>query len=454
MVTHCLFTALESSCPAYLADHKALAIQYGIEITENSLADCFENHGAFDIAVFFVNSEQVEDSLKLFSKLCGIIGFPPVLLVGDGLDPSQLTQFIRLGASDFALAPLLPEELVVRIQCILGKIPRLAKTKVRDMLDPRSDNLIGSSPEFLSRLAKLPVLAGCDATVLILGETGTGKEEFARAIHYLSARSGKPLITVNSAAIPSDLFENELFGHSKGAYTTALTCYDGLIRQADGGTLFLDEIDALPYAVQAKLLRFLQNREFRPLGANNIQYADVRIIAASNRRLTELVQLKTFREDLYFRLNVLQLDLPCLSERREDIPLLAQHFLQEFTRQYKRPAAAFSPEALRKLLLYGWPGNIRELRNIIERAVLISDGGTLRDEHIELGEKQTPMPDDQSFKASKARIVSSFEKTYVEGLLAASKGNVSHAAKAAQKNRRAFFELMRKHCVDPSVFRP
>jgi two-component system response regulator GlrR len=320
---------------------------------------------------------------------------------------------------------------------------------------PDLPDLIGHSPAFVEQVARLPMLARYDVGVLLLGETGTGKEVFAQAAHYLSARSGQPWVAVNCGAIPADLVEDELFGHVRGAYTHAHASRAGLIREAEGGTLFLDEIDALPPGAQVKLLRFLQDKQYRLVGSSTQVQADVRVIAASNKPLAGLAVQGTFRSDLLFRLNVITLHLPPLRDRLEDIGPLALHFLQTAARRWHRPVSGLSRAALNKLLAHRWPGNVRELKNVMERATLLGSGALLDASAIELdGDHEAPALDgEESFRAAKERLVENFERAYIEQLLAHSGGNVTHAAQAAKKNRRAFFELMRKYCIEPDRFR-
>jgi two-component system, NtrC family, response regulator GlrR len=289
--------------------------------------------------------------------------------------------------------------------------------------------------------------------VLILGETGTGKEVCAQAIHYLSARASKPWIAVNCGAIPLELIESELFGHVRGAYTTAHNTRDGLVTEAEGGTLFLDDIDCLPLSAQSKLLRFLQEHEYRTVGANAVRHADVRVIAASNRNLAVMAAHNEFRQDLYFRLNILTLTLPPLRERREDIPALSMHFLAQFSRAHARPVPTLSPQAVRRLLAYDWPGNVRELQHVLQRALLLSEGPSLCVADVELpGEPEAAAPG-ESFRAAKDRVVKKFERAYIEQLLLTFEGNVTHAAHEAKKDRRAFFALIRKHRIELTRFR-
>jgi two-component system response regulator GlrR len=375
-----------------------------------------------------------------------------ILVIAFELDRAQIHALLGAGVLDFVAAPFADDELALRLQRLAEQAPVRAP-ELPPCAHPRIRDFVGSSAAFMRQVAKLPTFAGCNAGVLILGETGTGKEVCAQAIHYLSARASKPWVAVNCGAIPTELIENELFGHVKGAYTTAHVARTGLVREAEGGTLFLDDIDCLPLAAQTKLLRFLQEGEYRPVGSNGVQRADVRVISASNHKLSDLVARGAFRQDLYFRLNVLTLELPPLRERRDDIAALALHFLRRFAAQFQRPVTGLAPRALQKLLLHDWPGNVRELKHVIERAVLLAAGPTLAAEDIDLGGHPDASADADSFRVAKARVIEHFERSFIEHLLAAHGGNVTHAAQAARKNRRAFFELMRKYRIEPGRFR-
>ncbi|MDE3011027.1 MAG: sigma-54-dependent Fis family transcriptional regulator [Pseudomonadota bacterium] len=314
-------------------------------------------------------------------------------------------------------------------------------------------NFVGNSPAFLQQKERIHTFAACDAGVLILGETGTGKEICAQSIHYLSARASRPWVAVNCGAVPTELIESELFGHVRGAFTSAQGAREGLVAEAEGGTLLLDDVDCLSLAAQAKLLRFVQEQEYRPVGCNAVRRCDVRVIASSNRDLHRLALQGAFRQDLYFRLNVLTLNLPALRERSEDIRALSLHFLALFARRLGRPAAALGASALRRLMAHDWPGNVRELEHAIERAVLTFDPPVVLAEHLDLEDAQGADPGCEPFGESKARVVQRFERDYLERVLASCGGNVTRAAQLARKNRRAFFELIRKHQIEPSQFR-
>lgn len=315
--------------------------------------------------------------------------------------------------------------------------------------------LIGKSAIFTGQVEKIFQIAKYNIRVLIVGETGTGKEIFARTIHDLSPRADKPFVPVNCGAIPLELAENELFGHKPGAFTGAAKIKKGLIEEAQGGTLFLDEIDSLPLLVQVKLLRFLQEKTYRPLGSTIEHQADVRIIAATNANVEEAVQQGKLRRDLYYRLNVVTIHLPSLRERKEDIPLLARYFLRKFAMEIGKEIKGFSENAIRKLVAYEWPGNIRELEHVIERTVVFCEKEMIKSQDVVL-----PSFEDEeellagSFNEAKRRFVTEFEKRYVTKLLLAYEGNISRAARAAGKNRRAFFELIWKHKIDVKKMKP
>lgn len=352
---------------------------------------------------------------------------------------------------DFLLPPLSLYDMRLRVHRLTKRFTERHDTIQSCQLNLLSQlgmqRFIGKAPALMAAIEKIPRIAGCDATVLLIGDTGTGKEMCARTIHYLSPRAKKAFIPVNCGSIPGELFENEMFGHESGAFTDARNSQRGLIAEADGGTLFLDEVDSLPLSAQVKILRFLQDKEYRPLGARNYRRADTRLIAASNQNLQQRVREHAFREDLYYRLNVVSLALPTLRDRQEDILPLALHFLTTFANEYHSQVTHFSPPAIKKLSAYNWPGNVRELENIIRRAVITADGTSINPSDIHLStDPPTPAsPEPESFKAAKARAVSAFERSYLSEMISACDGNVSKAARRAQKNRRAFFALLKKY---------
>jgi DNA-binding NtrC family response regulator len=310
---------------------------------------------------------------------------------------------------------------------------------------------VGGNPTFLEELQKLPVVAKYHVSVLISGETGTGKELVARAIHYLSPQSNKPFVPINCGAIPSELAENELFGHEQGAFTGAQSRQLGLIHKANEGTIFLDDVDCLPLSVQMKLLRFLQEKEYRMLGSTQTQIAHVRVIAASNTSLERKVEEGSFRQDLYYRLKVIAFTLPPLRHRPEDILPLAQHFRAKYATEFSKHVTGFSAGALQKLCMHQWPGNVRELENAIAGAVVLCEKSIVTEQDLALS--QYANQHQETYQQAKKKVVNDFEKQYIQSLLALYQGNISKAACAAQKNRRAFWEIIRKHSIDPQKFK-
>jgi transcriptional regulator with PAS, ATPase and Fis domain len=279
---------------------------------------------------------------------------------------------------------------------------------------------------------------------LISGESGTGKEVFARAIHYLSSRADRPFVPVNCGALPENLVESEIFGHKRGAFTGAASDQAGLIREAEGGTLFLDEVDSLTSQAQVKLLRFLQDGEFRSVGSQQMLHANIRVVAAANVDFSRIVREGKFREDLFYRLNVLSLTLPALRERRGDILLLTHDFLEKHAALAETRPKNLSLAALNRLLSHSWPGNVRELQNVLTRAIVLSEHDSIEPLDLELPNEGRAV-EDQSFRAMKSRVVRQFEHDFLTAVLHAHKGNITRAAFAAKKNRRAFWELMRRH---------
>lgn len=317
-------------------------------------------------------------------------------------------------------------------------------------------SLVGESKCFLRIVEKIPLFANVDAPLLILGETGVGKEIFARSIHYQSTRQDRPFIPANCGALPDHLFENELFGHAKGAYTDASSDENGLIAEAEGGTLFLDEVGTLSPSAQTKLLRFLQDRKYRRLGCPKNIDADVRIIAATNSDLKKELKEKTstFREDLYHRLHVLSVEVPPLRERMDDIPLLATHFLVRYGIHHQKEHLRLSQEALQKLMSYSWPGNIRELEGVIQRALLLSSKPTIGADEIDI-----PLPyegcvfEKEPSIGSKAQIIRQLEKCHLINLMEAHQGNISQAARASGKKRQSLQRLLKKYGMNGQDFK-
>ena len=311
--------------------------------------------------------------------------------------------------------------------------------------------IVGRSPAYLRMIQQIRQMAGNDATVLIEGETGSGKELAARAMHYLSSRRDKPFVPLNCGAIPDSLIEAELFGHVRGSFTDAKQSREGVIAHANGGTLFLDEIDALSIKGQVTLLRFLQDRRYRPIGRSSEQTSDVRIIAAVNRPMKLVVAAGCFRADLLYRLEVLGLRIPPLRERTEDILPLAEHYIALFCRRYDRDAGRLDDETRFWMQQHDWPGNIRELENLVHRMVLLGDGERLHYSGDPGCESVVPACAD--FQHAKTQAIQLFERAYLIRLMAEARGNVSAAARIACKERRALGKLLKKHSIDKENYR-
>ncbi|HEX5425709.1 MAG TPA: sigma-54 dependent transcriptional regulator [Candidatus Acidoferrales bacterium] len=318
-----------------------------------------------------------ERSLRLVEEFGKSAACPPVVVLCDEGDRRIMQDAIEHGAYDTVINP--PNMMELRLILRRAYRARATEREVEQLKasvrgSGRLHELLGTAPVMQELFGLAQKIAPCDVNVLITGETGTGKELLARAIHQMSGRAAKPLVAFSCANLPETLVEDELFGHEKGAFTGAMTMRRGRIETADQSTLFLDEIGDLALGLQPKLLRVLQERSFERLGSNNTVTVNIRVICATNRSLDEMVQQGKFREDLYYRLNVVQLHLPALRDRRDDIPLLAQHFLESSADQFRKKARRFSQAALHALEEYAWPGNVRELQNAVQRAVVLSDG--------------------------------------------------------------------------------
>ena len=308
--------------------------------------------------------------------------------------------------------------------------------------------IVTRSARMQELIAKAKLIAPTEASVLILGESGSGKELLARAIHEASPRAGRPFVAINCAAIPAELLESELFGHIKGSFSGATRDHPGLFAAAEGGTILLDEIGDMPLALQAKLLRVLQERHVRPVGSTHAREIDVRLISASHRNIEALVAEGTFRDDLYYRLNVVTLRLPSLAERRDDIPLLAMHFLRELASRYDRQVNGFAPDAMELLVAAEWPGNVRQLRNVVEQAVALATSAVVPASAVRDAIKHQSR-EFTSLEEARRR----FEHDYLVQLLKITSGNVTQAARLARRNRTEFYKLLQRHKLEPAAFK-
>jgi two-component system response regulator GlrR len=407
--------------------------------------------------------ETFHEASAAFFQLLAKDGMPaPVLAVlpAHHADAEQFALAVNV-ADDFVLMPVRDEEWRQRVLRLTGsKGAEPAAVAERLIAEMSLLQLIGRAPAFLDVLEKIPLVARSGSPALITGETGTGKELCARAVHMLSPRRSQPFIPVDCGALPDNLFENEFFGHVRGAFTDAHRDQRGLVGLAEGGTLFLDEVDSLSMPAQAKLLRFLQERSFRPLGSERFLRANVNVLAAMNRDPEGLVRDKLFRADLYFRLNVVRLHLAPLRERRSDIPLLARHFVASFAAEARLGPKSLSPAVLPKLLSYDWPGNVRELNNVLQRAVVLANERHILCEHVMLpdaagddepADTRTSDTEAVSFRQGRSMVVEEFERAYVTRLIEKHGGNVTRAAREAQKDRRAFGRLLKKHGIRAGV---
>lgn len=333
---------------------------------------------------------------------------------------------------------------------LLAEIDRALAVEAHDYTEPDGSEIqiVTRSSLMQTLIDEARVVAATDASVLIRGETGSGKELLAQTIHDLSRRRDGPFVAVNCAAIPEHLLESEFFGHVKGSFTGAVRDHHGLFQQAERGTVFLDEIGDMPLPLQAKLLRVLQEREVRPVGATRAIPIDVRIISATNHDLEAAIAAKSFREDLYYRLNVVKLDLPPLSQRREDIPLLARHFLAALASKYGKGVTTFSSEAVDHFVRASWPGNVRQLFNTVERCVALCTGPIIS---LTLAERALNQPTDDMASFDDARR--NFERDYLVQLLKITRGNVTNAARIAKRNRSDFYTLLNRHQIEPALFK-
>lgn len=379
---------------------------------------------------------QVLKRLKDYSEI-------PVIIITAFGTIEKAVEAMREGAYDFITKPFCPDhlELVIK-KAFENKALKEENLYLQEEINEPYLNIIGESPRLKEQLEIAKRAAASPSTVLLLGESGTGKEIFARAIHRWSDRSKKPFIAINCVALRDELLESELFGHEKGAFTGAHQMRQGKLEIADGGTVFLDEIGDLKPDLQAKFLRFLQEREFERVGGNRQIQVDVRIIAATNQDLHKAVLEGRFREDLFFRLNVIAISLPPLRERREDIPLLAQFFLYRYCRIMKKPLMNISKEAMERLVSYHWPGNVRELANLIERSVVLVRGDEIMAEDLLL--QPLILHDNENYLKSYHDAVRLFQEDLIHRTLQSTGGNQARAAEMLGLQRTYLARLIKK----------
>ena len=410
----------------------------------------------FDMVLLDVRMPEM-DGLETLKRLKEIRPDQMVIMLTAHGSIENAVEAMRLGAFHYLLKPSSPKDVDIQIQKalnfhILEQENRLLKSQLREKY--HVEGLVGNSPAMQEVYGLVERIAQTESTVLITGETGTGKELIARAIHYNGPRAEKRLYALHCAAIPEELLESELFGHEKGAFTGAIAQKVGIFEAANNGTLFLDEVGEMSLNAQVRLLRVLQEKEFIRVGSTSPQQTDVRLIAATNRTLTEELKEGRFREDLFYRLNVIEIQMPPLRDRRDDIPLLARHFLQKYTAG--TDGKHLSEEVMARLVRHDWPGNVRELENVIERAVALTLSDTLQ-----IVDLPDPLQEDAAPTVSAGESYAhlslreardAFEQTYIKEVLTKTGGNITHAAKMAGIAWQNFHQKLKKYAIDAKSF--
>lgn len=398
------------------------------------------NREKMDLVISDLRMDEM-DGMQLFTEIQKVQpGMPVIILTAHGSIPDAVAA-TQKGVFSFLTKPIDRDALYKAIDEALEQSAPATDDSWRK-------SIITRSPLMLRLLEQARMVAQSDVSVLINGQSGTGKEILAQAIHNASPRSNKPFVAINCGALPEQLLESELFGHARGAFTGAVSNREGLFQAAEGGTLFLDEIGDMPAPLQVKLLRVLQERKIRPLGSNRDIDIDVRIISATHRDLPKAMARGEFREDLYYRLNVVNLKILALVERTEDIPLLANHLLRQSAQRHKPFVRAFSTDAMKRLMTASWPGNVRQLVNVIEQCVALTSSPVISDALVEqaLEGENTALP-------TFAEARNQFELNYLRKLLQITKGNVTHAARMARRNRTEFYKLLSRHELDANDFK-
>ena len=403
----------------------------------------------FDIAVVDLQLVK-QDGLQLMEELHNIQPEMPVIILTAHGSIESAVEAMKRGAFTYLTKPFDARELILQVERagerrqLAGEINRL-----KGLLGERFNfaNIIAKSKPMRDVLDQVARIGETESNVAIYGASGTGKELIAKSIHIASPRKDFPFLAINCAAIPESLLESELFGHEKGAFTGAVKKTKGLFTRADKGTLFLDEIGDMPPSIQAKLLRVLQERTFVPLGSEEQVSVNVRIIIATNKDLKAEVKKGNFREDLFYRIHVIPVELPLLKDRKEDIPPLVEHFIRKYSELMDKKVKAISPAAMQKLMLHDWPGNVRELENVIEFAVAMTDSDTLKDNLVL--QKKTGQEELLTLQEARA----GFEEKYIRDLLKITGGNVSKAAELAGKYRADLYNLMKKYDISPQEFK-
>jgi DNA-binding NtrC family response regulator len=419
------------------------------------------DHRTVDVVLLDIKMPEM-DGLELLSRIKDKGEGPMVVMMTAYGVIDLAVESIRKGAYDFLTKPLDDTRLILTLQKAMEYHRLVHENQDLQRLIRKQgsfQDMVGSSEAMHRVFETIRTVADTDVTVLITGESGTGKELVARAIHQGSRRREKNFVPVNCPTLPEHILETELFGYVKGAFTDAKQDKQGLFQEAQEGTLFLDEIGDLPINLQTKLLRVLQEKEIKPLGSPKSLKVDVRVLASTNRDLKKKMAQGEFREDLYYRLNVISLHLPPLRERPEDIPLLAGHFLKKYSAEYGKKGLKPGPGFMEELGRQDWPGNVRELENAIRRAVILSRDSLITSSDLGLeggGEKElvAPSTQDLSYREAKKMVLDVFNRQYLSSLLASHQGNVTHAARTCGLERQAFQQLLRRYGIKSEDYRP
>lgn len=415
---------------------------------EDALKTVKEN--AFDLSIIDLQLAK-QDGITLMRDVHQISPDTPVIILTAYGSIESAVEAMRRGAYSYLTKPFDHRQLLFQIEKAMEKRKLTSEVKrLKGLLEERYDfaNIVAKSEKMQNVLGQVSMIAKTDSTVYIHGESGTGKELIARAIHLASDRKDKPFVAINCAALPETLLESELFGYEKGAFTGAMQSTKGLFTQAHEGTIFLDEIGNMPLSLQSKSLRVLQERQFYPVGSKKPIEVDVRVIVATNKDLKVEADEGRFREDLFYRIHVIPVNLPPLREKKEDIPHLVEHFISKFNKKMRKKVKGIAPVAMQKLMLHDWPGNVRELENSIEFAMAMTQQDVIG-EHLILQASGTTHNEFKTLKDAKA----DFERGYLVHLLQLTRGNVSKAAELAGKYRADFYILLKKYKIKPEEFK-
>jgi len=443
------------SCQRILRDG-----DYEIDIAHDGLSALGKiNENDYDVLILDIMMPRM-DGIEVLRRVKEARPDIDIIMITGLHDIETAVHAMKLGALDYLPKPFEPDELRMIVSRAFDRRASLQgniQPESGDITSYHFENIIGSSLPMQKVFRLIAHCAPTNSTVMLRGESGTGKELVARAIHYNSLRKDRPFVPVDCTSLSENLLESELFGHVKGSFTGAVTNKKGLFETADGGTLFLDEIGNISLTTQAKLLRFIEEREFKAVGDTRVQKVDVRLITATNKNLEGMVADDEFRDDLYYRINIFPIEIPPIRERRDDIPALAMHFLSRFNEDMQHKASEFSPGAMNLLMNHDWPGNVRELENVVQRAVILAGGNVIRQGHlvnvidmlprVDLDVPRTSEELKQIKKIARQKSVENVEKHFVLGALKRNRWNVTRAAEETGMQRSNFQALMKKYDI-------